>query len=266
MIYLKSYCYSKHELPFINAQLDESMGHVDKFYLYEFDRTHTGVEKKFELDGIIPKNDRLVYKKVSVKDTCVYAYNDGPKIHAINEPIQRSYIFNDPDVVLCDEDIIFDVDVDEIIYSSSYPNLIDSYMAPTSIRLNQFFFKHNYLWTDCNFSSPTMYKYKDIKNTIHKVNGLNVSTHTRDLPKKTSDIHGCHMSWIMPVDYMINKLHSYGHTEFRKYADAVELQKAIDDKKYIFDLKRPFNIHELEFNDDRIPKILQTNNIFNNLS
>tara|TARA_R110002073_G_scaffold260256_6_gene423185 strand:- start:510 stop:1310 length:801 start_codon:yes stop_codon:yes gene_type:complete len=264
MIYLKSYCYSKHELPFIKAQLDESKGHVDKFYLYEFDRTHTGVEKNFELDSLLPEDDRLIYKKISLKDNCVNASNDESKVHTINEPIQRSYIFNDENVKLNDEDILFDVDVDEIIYASSYPKLIETYTSPTSMKLNQFFFKHNYLWTNCNFSSPTIYKYKDIKHTIHKLNGLNVSTRTRDLPRKTIDVVGCHMSWVMPVDNMVKKLHSYGHIKYKHLADSNILQKAVDDKKYIFDLKRPFNIDELELNDERIPKILQIVDIFNN--
>ena len=70
------------------------------------------------------------------------------------------------------------------------------------------------------------------------------------------------MSWIMPVDYMIKKLHSYSHTEYRKYANKEVLTKAIDEKKYIFDLKRKFDINEIELNDSRIPIYLQKDNIF----
>jgi len=254
MIYLKSYCYSKHELPFIKAQLDESKGHVDKFYLYEFDCTHTGAPKKFELEGYLPQDDRLVYKPVSIINRCVYSPDTEGPTHSINEPIQRSYIFNDPEVNLCDEDIIFDVDVDEIIYSSSYKKLIHE--CPTSIRLNQFFFKKNYLWTDCNFASPSVYRYSVIKNTFKNVSGLRVSNQTRDLSKKTCDIHGCHMSWIMPIDCMINKLNSYSHIKYKKFADPVVLQRAVDNKQYIFDPTRSFNIEELSMEDPRIPRSL----------
>ena len=36
-------------------------------------------------------------------------------------------------------------------------------------------------------------------------------------------------------------------------------------KKYIFDLNRPFNIKELNVNDDNIPIYLQKENIFDYL-
>lgn len=42
------------------------------------------------------------------------------------------------------------------------------------------------------------------------------------------------MSWIMSVDYMINKLHSYSHPEYRKYADKELLTKAIQENIYIY--------------------------------
>lgn len=46
MLYLKSYCYSKHELPFIIANLDEGYNHIDKLILYEYNVTHTGKTKR----------------------------------------------------------------------------------------------------------------------------------------------------------------------------------------------------------------------------
>jgi hypothetical protein len=70
------------------------------------------------------------------------------------------------------------------------------------------------------------------------------------------------MSWIMPVDYMIRKLHSYSHPEYRKYASKDVLTKAINEKKYIFDLNRKFNIDELNLNNKRIPQFLQKEDIF----
>ena len=45
MIYIKSYCYSKHELPFIIAQLQEGYKYIEKLILYEYNYTHTGCEK-----------------------------------------------------------------------------------------------------------------------------------------------------------------------------------------------------------------------------
>ncbi len=176
-------------------------------------------------------------------------------------------LFNDTNFNLQDEDIIIDHDIDEIIYKKNYPRLLEELKnrkTPLSIRLNQFFFKQNYLWTDCNFSSPTIYTYGMVKNSGRRVKGMKIKN-LRDLGNKTREIHGCHMSWVIPVDYMINKLHSYSHPEFRKYANKELLQKAINDKIYIFYTKLTFNIKELLLNYEKVPTYLQKKNIFDYL-
>lgn len=269
MLYLKSYCYSQHELPFVIANLVEGYDYIDKLCLYEYNYTHTGIKKEYEMEKVIhlvPDHlkDKLYYKKVDITNYVEYAYENGPLIHHINEPIQRSWLFNDPNFDLQDNDIIIDHDIDEIVYRDSYPKLIQELNIknkPLSIKLNQFFFKHNYLWTDCSFSSPTIYKYSMIKNNNRTIKGIKIKN-LRDLPSKTNSIYGCHMSWVMPAENMVNKLHSYGHPGYRHFANRDLLNKAIEEKKYIFDLKRPFNIDELDLDDKRIPKFLQKTNIF----
>ena len=271
-IFLKSYCYNQHELAFVIANLREGYKYIDKLILYEYNYTHTGVEKDYRLEKVLHHipgelREKLDYKKIDLKNYNIYAYKNepgNPKIHRHNEPIQRSWLFNDKDYQLEDDDIIIDHDIDEIIYENSYPILIEELKRkkrPLSIKLNQFFFKNNYLWKDIMFSSPTIYNYRMVKKINKKIKGLKIQN-LRDLPHKTDRIYGCHMSWVMPVDYMITKLHSYSHPEYRSFADKEKLQRAIDEKKYIFDLKRPFNIEELLFDDERIPKSLQKNNIF----
>lgn len=270
MIYLKSYCYSDHELPFIIANLYESYDHIDKFYLYEYNRTHTGLEKKYNLEkhiGDIPSNlrDKLVYRMIDVSKICEYAYENERLIHIHNEPIQRSYFYYDPEVPkLNDNDIIIDIDIDEIIYNDSYPKLISDIRKsnrPMSIKLNQFFFRHNYLWRNCSFSSPSIYTYSMVKNRTHKIRGIPIQN-CRDLAYKTNEICGAHMSWIMPTNYMVKKLHCYSHPKYRKYADYEKLNEAIRNKVYIFDEKREFEIDDMSYTDRRIPSYLQRENIF----
>jgi len=270
MIYLKSYCYNKHELPFIIANLNEGFNFIDKLLLYEYNFTHTGIPKKYELEPLIkliPQHlqSKLYYKKVDITNYVEYAYENGPLIHEINEPIQRSWAFNDPNITFKDDDIIIDIDIDEIIYQSSYIPLIkelEEKNRPLSIKMNQFFYKNNYLWTDLIFTSPAIYKYNMTGSKIIK--GLKIKNF-RDVEIKTSKIYGCHMSWVMPVDYMLKKLHSYSHPEYRHFCDKKILEKAIEDKKYVFNLNRPFNIQELNINDPRIPIFLQKKNIFDYL-
>ena len=271
MIYLKSYCYSQHELPFVIANLMEGYDFIEKLVLYEYNYTHTGVKKEYEMEKVlhlVPEHlkDKLYYKKVDLTNYVEYAYTNGPLIHNVNEPIQRSWMFNDPFFNLQDEDVIIDHDIDEIIYKSSYPTLLQQLQEkkhPLGVRLHQFFFTHTYLWTDCSFSSPTIYTYGMVKPITKKIKGLHIKN-LRDLPEryKTKNIFGCHMSWIMPVEYMIKKLHSYSHPEYRSFADKERLQQAINDKKYIFDPQRSFTIEELALQDKRIPTYLQQKNIF----
>lgn len=269
MLYLKSYCYSSHELPFIIANLEEGFDYIDKLLLYEYNYTHTGLKKEYYIEKLLDKipeklKTKLYYKTVILDNYIEYALNNEEVIHKINEPIQRSWAFNDPNINFNDDDIIIDIDIDEIIYKKSYTLLIEELKQkniPLSIKLNQFFYKNTYLWEDCNFSSPTIYKYSMVKNKPKNIKGLKICN-KRDLNKLTDNIYGCHMSWIMPTDYMIKKLYSYSHPKYRIFSDIDVLNKAINEKKYIFDKDISFKIDQLELNDIRIPKYLQKENIF----
>lgn len=273
MLYLKSYCYSKHELPFIIANLHEGYNHIDKLILYEYNFTHTGLPKEYEIEKVlhlIPEKlkTKLLYKKIDLTNYMVYAVNDENKCHQINENIQRSWLFNDKDIVLYDEDIIIDIDIDEIIYNDCYNDLLlelNKANTPISIKLNQFFFKNTYLWSDLIFDAPAIYKYNMVKNINNNVNDIQCK-YQRYCPKKTSKIYGCHMSWVMPIDDMLKKIYSGAHTKYHHLGKREILEKAIEEKKYIFDLKRPFNIVELDVVDSRIPTTLQTKHLFNYLT
>lgn len=269
MIYLKSYCYSIHELPFIITNLDEGFDYIDKLILYEYNYTHTGLIKNYEVDKVldlIPKNlkTKLLYKKIDLTNFIEYSPDNETVCHQINENIQRSWLFNDKDIQLYDDDIIIDIDIDEIIYKNSYIDLINELNIidkPLSIKLNQFFFKNNYLWTNLIFDSPAIYKYRMVKNINKIIKNVNCK-YQRYCIEKTQNIYGCHMSWVMPINYMLKKIISGAHTNYKHIAEYEILEKAIKDKKYIFDLNRPFIIKELEYNDIRIPKYLQKKNIF----
>jgi len=57
----------------------------------------------------------------------------------------------------------------------------------------------------------------------------------------------------MSPEDMIFKLQTYAHPRFRKYADLNVLQKAIENKEYIFDSKTNFEIEELKNDSELIP-------------
>ena len=273
MLYLKSYCYSKHELPFIIANLEEGFDHIDKLVLYEYNFTHTGLPKESEVEKVlhlIPEHLRtkLLYRKIDLTDYIEYAANDENKCHKINEPIQRSWLFNDKDIVLQDEDVIIDIDIDEIIYKNCYTDLLNEFYqrnVPLSIQINQFFFKNTYLWSNLIIKASVIYKYKMVKNINKMVNGIKCK-YLRNYHQTTRNIYGCHMSWVMPVDDMLKKIYSGAHTKYHHLGKREILEKAIKDKKYVFDLQRPFDIIELDITDVRIPTTLQKKDLFDFLS
>lgn len=273
MLYLKSYCYSEHELPFIIANLDEGFTYIDKLILYEFNFTHTGLPKEYEIEKIlhlIPEKlqTKLLYKKIDLTNYIEYSPNNENICHQINENIQRSWLFNDKDIQLNDEDIIIDIDIDEIIYKDSYNYLVSELNksnTPLGIKLNQFFFKNTYLWSNLIFDAPSIYKYTMVKNINKNIRGIQCK-YQRYCNKKIEKICGCHMSWVMPIDDMIKKIYSGAHTKYHHLGKKEILEKAIEDKKYVFDLKRPFNIVELDINDIRIPYILQKTELFDYLN
>ena len=96
MIYLKTYFYSEHEVPFLKLNLLEAYPHIDKFLICEFNFTHTGLKREYIWDKVkdqLPqdKMDKVQYIKGDMSDIAKYAYNDGHTIHSINEPWMRGY-------------------------------------------------------------------------------------------------------------------------------------------------------------------------------
>ena len=264
MIYIKTYCYSEHELEFIKAQLVESDGFVDKVVVYEYNVTHRGDSKPFRLADLLAElppdlKKRLIYRPINIDEITVKT-NDAKLIHEINEPIQRSYFFNDSQFSIKRHDIIFDVDVDEIVYARYYPILIFAarYLPiPIGLKLNQFFYRKNYLWRDANFKSPAVYRFGSIANKARVLNETFKFFHQRDLKLHFPMRCGAHLSWIMPTEMMIRKLKSYSHPEYEKYAVTEVLEEAIKNKEYVFDTNRSFHIDELDWSDPRIPSVFR---------
>ena len=96
MIYLKTYFYVEHEIKFLKMNLEESYDYVDKFIICEFNRTHTGMPRKFlnkeKIIKTLPQDkiDKVLYLQCDISKMTVEAYNNEQAIHNINEPVMRS--------------------------------------------------------------------------------------------------------------------------------------------------------------------------------
>lgn len=250
MIYLKTYFYVKHEIKFLKLNLIEAYEHIDKFIICEFNRTHTGRPTK---DGYIFENyinefpeklrDKILYLKCDISKEVVEAYNDEPAIHRVNEPLMRGYFVKK--INLNDDDIIFSVDADEIIYGYKYPQLIELVNKHNLLQLTmyQMFYKPNYLWEGYDWTAPNVSKYKVYKNEFPAQ--FRYDGH-RGLEYKEKI--GCHFSWCMSIDEMIYKLHTYSHPGQRHCAKKEIMEDAVKNKKFPFD-DREFKIQELNDNN-----------------
>lgn len=257
MIYLKTYFYSEHEVPFLILNLLEAYSHIDTFIICEYNYTHTGLKREYIWNDIkdqFPqdKMDKIQYIQGDMSAIAKYAYNDGHTIHAINEPWMRGYFAKE--IQFNDDDIIFSVDADEIIYGDMYPELIQSVRKQSIIRLpmNQFFYRVNYLWSDLVFRSSIVALYKVYKHQY--------PAQWRDAGKDYSKIVGCHFSWCMTVEQMLHKMECYSHPEYRHLAKKEILEDAIENKKYPFAPNRPFTLLTIDFDtDSRIPRKMLEN-------
>ena len=254
MIYLKTYCYTPHEVEFIIANLKECYDHIEKMIVCEFDINHTGMKREFEyqnLKELVPEElrDKLDYHACEVFDITARAYDREDLIHGINELVMRSYFtklynFND-------DDIIISVDADEIMYGDKVQYIkeqVEKYKV-IALKLRQFFYKKNYLWKDKDFTSPIAAYYSHINPKF--------PNNWRDVGKVTDEYIGCHFSWCMDVDAMMHKLHTYSHPRYRFCANKELLENAIENKEYPFDTNTDFNIQELKEDDPIIPKSMR---------
>lgn len=264
MIYLKTYFYSSHEIPFIILNLMEAYEHIDKFIICEYDYTHTGIERKYIFDNHkkqIPEKliDKVKYLKISGKGVMKYAYNDEPLIHKINEPFMRGAFVKY--INLNDDDIVISVDADEIIYGESYPKLIKEMKNNNilQLQLNQFYYRVNYHWKNIIFKGPVIAKYKVYKNKY--------PSQWRYQGKIYADIVGTHFSWCMTIDEMLHKMDCYSHPQYRYLKNREILEDAVKNKKYPFNKKIKFDIEIIDIDKSQlIPnKMKQNKKMFENL-
>ena len=118
------------------------------------------------------------------------------------------------------------------------------------LKLRQFFYKTNYLWSGKDFVSPIATYYKSINPKF--------PNNWRDIGRAiTHEYVGCHFSWCMSVDEMMHKLDTYSHPRYRFCANSELLQNAIDNKTYPFDTTTTFNILELDTQDSILPMSLR---------
>jgi Glycosyltransferase family 17 len=151
------------------------------------------------------------------------------------------------EVDLKNNDIIFSVDADEIVYEHFYQPIIRkiNFFCPR-ILLNfyTFFYRINYLWVSEDCKAPIACKAGFYKNEY--------PASWRYEGKLFSHRPGCHFSWCLTIDEMIHKLKVYGHADiYGHFAKREILEDAVENKKYPFEPDKLFDIRVLDLDRDR---------------
>ena len=254
-IYLKTIFSAPNEIKFIKMNLHEAFDHIDKFFVCESNRSHTGAEKSLIFKEHLKKDfseierEKIEYIPSDISELTEYSNTDGKVIHR-NENLIRG-IF-EREVKLHSNDIIFSVDADEILYSHVYEKALDEigfFRKALKLKLHQFFYRMNYLWVGKEFIAPTVCKVSFYKNKF--------PGQWRYDGKLLEEWAGCHFSWQLTVEEMVWKLKNYSHThDYGHLANKEILEDAINKKKYPFDPKVNFDIQVLDVDksSDLYPK------------
>lgn len=249
MIYLKTILSAPNEIKFLKLNLREAFEHIDKFIVCEFNRTHTGEARELIFEKFIDQfteaeRDKILYVGADISDKAISA-KDSSKMAHKNERLMRGYFAHQVD--LKDDDIVFSVDADEIIFGHIYPRVIAQFGFFTNaiqLQLHQFYYRVNYLWENKKFVAPTVCRAKYYK---YKHPGQ-----WRYDGRIFSEIAGCHFSWCLSIDEMIAKLNMYAHQQdYGHLANREILENAIKNKTYPFDPMTDFRIRVLDMEKDK---------------
>ena len=255
MIYLKTIFSALNEIKYIKLNLKEAFDHIDKFIICEFNRTHIGTERELIFEKYFSEfskkeKEKIIYigADLSREAKLAKSAEDSGICHN-NERLIRGYFVKH--INLKDEDIVFSVDADEIIYSRSYGEIIKKlnkihwpFIKVIKLPMNQFFYKINYLWENLIFTHSIACKATAFNKRY--------PSQWRDKGKNYPEIVGCHFSWCLSIEEMIQKLKMYAHHyDYGHFAKKEILEDAIKNKKYPFDPKRDFKIKVLDIYKDR---------------
>jgi hypothetical protein len=236
----------RHELPLVETSVAEALDLVDEILVVEHNFTHTGKPKDFNFEGLfqtdafVSNRTKVMYAKVDVAGEVIRNAKSSKDMHA-NEWLMRSSFTRL--TRLRPRDIVVAVDADEVIYRDSYSrilgNLAKRSIFPRAVRLpmHQFYYRMNYLWSDNNFSSA-------VAGHVSVLGRKRIQW--RDYGTLLDEFVGCHFSWQLTIEEMLEKLGNYGHNaDYAHLAQRHILELAVKQKTYPFEPDRPFTIEEL---------------------
>jgi len=237
------------EVPTIRMIVAEALGNVDEILVLEHNYSHSGIERTYVLEESLMdltgnRDGTLVsYIQVDLQDAIIRSAITSRDMH-VNERLMRGSFERFTEIK--DDDIVFCVDADEVIYRNSFKLLEnrvrrDPFRRVWAIPMHQLYYRPDYLWTDCDFASAVVGRASSLRSKVNP---------WRDSRWKARGVHGCHFSWQLTVEQMLIKLQMYAHSlDFRHLASVPILEDAVKSRKYPFDPERDFTIQKLDERD-----------------
>ncbi|MFA5886397.1 MAG: hypothetical protein WC863_01310 [Patescibacteria group bacterium] len=249
MIYLKTIFSAAAEIKYLKLNIREAFPYIDKFIICEFNRTHTGATRELIFNNYYSEfsaseQAKIIYLGVEAASFIKPAQDNRQQAHK-NEKIMRGYFASQ--IKLANNDIIFSVDADEIIFGQKYPQLIAQlkfWRPAIQLPLYQFYYRLNYLWANNKFIAPTVcrawyYKFR-------------YPGQWRYAGWIYPEITGCHFSWCLTIPEMLAKIKGYAHQQdYQSLAQTEILTAAVESKTYPFDPQVDFQIKVLDLNKDK---------------
>lgn len=234
---------SRHEVPFLLANLIESQNEVDLVIVCEANMTLSCEPREMIFQEILDSFPQELVENVQLLEvdmrTRFHPFNGESRNLHFNELCMRN-AFTDF-VELVPSDIVIALDADEVIYKESYKLikriLKRKLLNPGALQLNlhQFIFRINYQWRNLDWIAPTA----ALASTF--LNSANPSW--RNTGYRMRRKSGVHFSWVMDIPSMISKIHNYAHrVENLKFANGAALEAAIKEKVYLFEPERKMDI------------------------
>lgn len=247
---LKTMVSNPSEIPFLWMMFDEASAFVDKIFVTEFDRTHSGLPRDFlfpdyleELQTAFPQLEYLQGKNLSgvIEDAKT------PDDHHHNERLMRGWFARQ--ARFGSSDVVFSTDGDEVLYSDTYRWVKDHFTWRTrkgvKFRLHQFFYRPNYLWVNKEFVAPVALRYGHYNREY--------PNQWRYQGAKIPGFWGAHFSWCIPIHEMVKKVKNYSHAAEHGHLDAEDLFKDARNRKiYPFD-DRTFQLEEVSLDSPLLP-------------
>ena len=262
-VYIKKIISSENELKFIKMDLIESEGVVDKIILVDANHTHSGLRREYLNNNLFNKIfskkelERIVHLKIDITRNVKKNTLNPSNLHFNERIIRGAFQF---EIELEDDDIIFSLDADEVLYRKTYSSIVEkikSYEKAYLIRLHNLIYRPDYLWSDLNFIAPTACRVKFYKSFKMKLKSrfkkYKQWRYHGELYKETG---GVHFNWHLTPKEMVEKINNYAHKDlfYNKNLDEKYFANLIKEKKYI-DSSKKIKIEEIEFgNEQYLPK------------